>query len=293
MGTWGPAIFADDDAEDLRDAYRYILADAQSDSAATDAAMAAYGAAFDRLEATTPFWLALALIQWKWGRLDSRVRTAALRIIDDGIDLAKWADSPVRNKRAAALVKARATIASAPPAARPMPKPLPLQLPGWEFSEVVGYRMPNGRLVLLHHLDYRAWSTARAKAPVVSILNWFGADIPDEAEFDALTYINHGGGILAGHHLHCLAMPPGKSLRNEQFMRLGRSKPVTRGEATSAVDGLSGHEGLTLEIALNKVLHAYWRDPTIPPHLPKQLPDDPAEAQAVIQHWKERLSGTA
>ena len=160
MGTWGPAIFADDDAEDLRDEYRHILADAQSDGAATAAAVAEYGAAFDRLDATTPFWLALALIQWKLGRLDARVRTAALRIIDDGIDLAKWTDSPVRNKRAAALATARATIASPPPAARSMPKPLPLQLPGWEFSEVVGYRMPNGRLVLLHHLNYRASSAS-------------------------------------------------------------------------------------------------------------------------------------
>jgi hypothetical protein len=293
MGTWGPAIFADDDAEDLRAEYRYILADAQSDSAATDAAMAQYGAAVDRLEATTAFWLALALIQWKFGRLDSRVRTAALRIIDEGIDLAKWNDSPVRAMRAAALAKARQTISSPPPAAQPMPKPLPLQLPGWEFSEVAGYRMANGRLVLLHHLNYRAWSTARAKAPVVSILNWFGTSMPDEAELRALTYINHGGSILAGHHLHCLAMPPAKSLKNEQFVKLGRKKPVTRDEATSAVYGLGGHEGLTLEIALNKVLNAYWRDPTIPPHLPKQLPDDRAEAQAVIRYWNERMSGKA
>jgi len=30
-----------------------------------------------------------------------------------------------------------------------MPKPLPLQLPGWEFSEIVAYAMPNGRIVLL------------------------------------------------------------------------------------------------------------------------------------------------
>jgi hypothetical protein len=88
-------------------------------------------------------------------------------------------------------------------------------------------------------------------------------------------------------------MPPAKSLKNEQFVKLGRKKPVTRDEATSAVYGLGGHEGLTLEIALNKVLNAYWRDPTIPPHLPKQLPDDRAEAQAVIRYWNERMSGKA
>src|SRR5438105_255496 len=234
VGTWGPAIFADDDAEDLRAEYRYILGDAQSNSAATDAAMAQYGAAFDRLAETTAFWLALALIQWRLGRLDSRVRDAALCIIDEGIDLAKWEDSPLQKKRAAALAKARDSIASPPPAARPMPKPLPVQLPGWEFSEIVGYRMTNGRLVLLHHLNYRAWSAARAKAPVVSILNWFGATVPGAAELSGLTYINHDG-RLGGHHLLCLAMPPAKSLGNAQFVKLGRKKPVTRDEATSAI----------------------------------------------------------
>src|SRR5438105_2718121 len=138
MGTWGPGIFADDDAEDLRDEYRMILADAQSDAAAADAAARTYEASFERPEDTTAFWLALALIQWRLGRLDPRVRDTALRIIDDGLDLAKWDGSPIRNKRVAALKKARETIASAPPAAKPMPKPLPVQLPGWEFSEVVG-----------------------------------------------------------------------------------------------------------------------------------------------------------
>jgi len=140
MGTWGPAIFRDDDAEDLREEYRFILADAQSDAVATDEAAKEYDAGLDRLQDTTAFWLALALIQWRLGRLDDRVRAAALRIIDEGIDLAKWVGSPVRSKRAAALRKARATIASPPPPAKPMPKPLPLQLPGWEFSEIVGYR---------------------------------------------------------------------------------------------------------------------------------------------------------
>ncbi len=292
MGTWGASIFDDDDAADLRDEYRLILADTQSDSAATDEAVRDYGASFDGLGDTTAFWLALALIQWRMGRPDPRVRDAALRVIDEGIDLAKWNESPLRRKRAAALQKARATIASPPPAAKPMPQPLPLQLPGWEFSEIVAYAMPDGRIVLLHHLNYRAMSTARAKAPVVSILNWFESRLPEDRELQSLTYVNHNG-MVGGHHLLCLAMPPKKALRESQFTRLGRKKPVTRDEASSAVCGIGGHEGLTLDIALNKVLHSYWRDPTIPAHLPKDkdLPADRAEAHALYQYWNGRLGG--
>jgi len=74
-------------------------------------------------------------------------------------------------------------------------------------------------------------------------------------------------------------------------MRAGRKKPVTRAEATSAICGIGGHEGLTLDIALNKVLHAYWRDPTIPAHLPKDYPSDRAESRAAFHYWKGRLAG--
>ena len=289
MGAWGPAIFADDEAEDLRDEYRMILADAQSDAAATDAAMLRYEANLERPQDTTAFWLALALIQWRLGRLDPRVRETAFRIIDDMLDLAKWDASPLRSKRAMTLKKARETIASPPPPAKAMPKPLPLQLPGWEFSEIVGYRMPNGKLALLHCLNYRGWSTAGAKAPVVSTLNWLGTEMPDERQAGALTYINHDGLMVGGHHLLCLAMPPRKSLQAAQFVRPGYRKPVTRDEATSAVRGIGGHEGRTLDMELNRVLAPYWRDPTIPPHLPKTLPADRGEARRVLDYWNERV----
>src|SRR5688500_18299611 len=79
MGAWSPALFDDDDAADLRSDYRAYLADAQSDAAATDLAAANYGAAFDRPSETTAFWLALASIQWRMGRLDPRVKAVCLR----------------------------------------------------------------------------------------------------------------------------------------------------------------------------------------------------------------------
>src|SRR5207302_635898 len=139
MGVWGAALFADDDAADLRGDYRTYLADAQSDAGATDLAAREYDASLDRPGETTAFWLALASIQWRMGRLDPRVRAVCLTIIDNGIDLEKWAQSPHRRKREAVLAKLRAMILSPLPTAKPMLKPLPVQLPGWAFGEVVGY----------------------------------------------------------------------------------------------------------------------------------------------------------
>jgi hypothetical protein len=295
MGTWGPGLFADDAAADLRGDYRTYLADAQSDSGATDLAARDYGAAFDRPGETTAFWLALASIQWRMGRLDPRVKSACLTIIDSGIDLAKWAGSPHRGKRETVLAKLREMVSSPLPPAKPMPKPLPVQLPGWAFGEVVGYRMANGKYVLLHALDYRAGSMEGVRAPVVSILSWFSELLPDQETIDRLTYVNHDGYRIGGHHLVNLAMPRSRTLSAAQFDRPGWSKPVTRSEAASAVYGLSGHEDGNIDRTLTRVLWPYWQDATRPVHVPKEFPPDldPAEWTRIHEDWRRRLFGTA
>jgi len=296
MGTWGPALFDDDDAADLRSTYRGYLADAQSDAGATDLAITDYGANFDRPGETTAFWLALASIQWRMGRLDPRVKAVCLNIIDSGIDLEKWVRSPHRRKREAVLAKLRETILSPQPSpAKSMPKPLPVQLSGWAFGEVVGYRMGNGKYALLHVLGYRASSTSNVRAPVVSILNWLAESVPDQEDVDHLTYINHDGYLIGGHHLVCLAMPRKRALSATQFDRPGWSKPVTRDEASSAVYGLSGHEGGDIVKTLTRVLWPYWEDATRPVHVPKEFPSDldPAEQARTHAEWRRRLFGTA
>src|SRR5438132_11891503 len=203
MGAWGAALFADDDAADLRGDYRAYLADAQSDSGATDLAARDCGASLERPGETTAFWLALASIQWRMGRLDPRVKAVCLTIIDDGIDLEKWAGSPDRGKRATVLAQLRQMIASPLPSAKPMPKPLPVQLPGWEFGEVVGHRLENGKYALLHALNYRGWSTAAVRAPVVSILSWFSESVPGHESIGSLTYLHHHGHLTGHQHLVC------------------------------------------------------------------------------------------
>jgi len=264
MGVFGPGIFADDDALDVRDEYKHILADEQSDEKATDAIAQQYGASFEDPAATTGFWLGLALTQWKMGRLDARVREIALRIVDEGIDLKKWEGSPLASKRAAALRKARQQIASPQPACRAIPKPLPVQLPGWEFGEVIGVHTAD-RLALLHMIAYRRCTQYQVKAPVVSILNWTRPEMPSAAELEALTYINWRG-IQCGNHIYNLASPKRSPIRAERFLRLGVKKPVTRNEAMAAYGSLS--RGQSLDALLREVLQPYWDNPTLAPHNP-------------------------
>jgi hypothetical protein len=265
MGVFGSGIFADDDALDVRSDYKHFLAEAQSDEGATEAISRQYGASLDDLAATTAFWLALAWTQWKMGRLDPRVKAAALRIIDEDLDLKKWDGSPLRRKRAAALAQARQKIAAPQPAAKALPKPLAVQLPGWQFGEIIGVRVPSGKLALLHMIAYRSSSRYGVKAPGVSILNWVGAEVPTAEELAALTYINWRG-IQCGINLYCLASSKKSPLPTARFVHLGLSKPVTRGEAISAYGGLAKSE--TLDQLLADVLGPYWENPSLPAHHP-------------------------
>ena len=265
MGVFGTGIFSDDEALDVRSDYRLFLAEAQSDALATQAIAQDYGASLEHPGETTTFWLALAITQWKMGRLDDRVKTAALRIIDEDLDIRKWDGSPERRKRATALAQARARITSAQPPAKPLPKPLPTQLPGWKFGEVVGVRLGNGMLALLHMISYRFSSRYRVKAPVVSVLNWFKSAVPAAEDLAKLTYINWRG-RQRGNHLYILATRKSSPFEPKRFIHLGLSKPVTRSEATSPYVSLSQDE--TLDDLLNGILEPYWNDPALPPHHP-------------------------
>ena len=71
MGAWGPAIFSDDTACDIRSDYRELLEDGVGDAEATRRVIADYQH-LDQDEAHV-LWLALAAAQAALGRLDEAV----------------------------------------------------------------------------------------------------------------------------------------------------------------------------------------------------------------------------
>lgn len=295
MGTWGTKLFDDDDAVDLRMAYRTYLADAQNDAGATDLSAKSFSATLERPGDSTSFWLALGSIQWRMGRLDPRVKSTCLRIIDEGLDLAKWSDPKDRARREKVLAQLRATLLSPLPAAKPMPKPVPTQLPGWEQGEVVGRRLSNGKYALLHVLGYHVWSTFKVKAPKVSILGWFADAEPDAAALQGLTYINHNGRFGRRCHALSLATPARRSRSAGAFDRRGWFKPIEPQESISGVSGPAPDDDERhIDGYLIRILTPYWRDPTLPVHIPESLPGNctPEEQRKFRAEWNKRLSET-
>jgi len=86
MGSWGPGIFSDDLACDLREEFRELIAEGHSPEEATTKLRDAYTPDDDLGDRTT-FYLALAAVQWKAGRLLEPVGDNAFESYSKVLDL--------------------------------------------------------------------------------------------------------------------------------------------------------------------------------------------------------------
>ena len=140
MGTWGPAIFSDDAASDLRSDYKEILASGVSDEEALERVLTDYADDFVDADVGPGLRIALALTLHKVGRLPDEIRDRALAAIEAGSD-ERW-DSP-------ALIKARATALDAS-------KPVPDYAPwSWRLRRAVLRPLPVGLVTALGRLKNR------------------------------------------------------------------------------------------------------------------------------------------
>ncbi len=145
MGAWGTAIFSDDTAADVRDAFTDFVAEGLSASEATQRLVQESTEILEDEDDAVVFWLALAGTQWKLRRLLDDVRDRAVAIIDAGADLRRWEDhsrSEV-NQRKKHLAKLRELLLS--------PHPRPKKLKSFPKSST-DFRVGD---VAAYHLDER------------------------------------------------------------------------------------------------------------------------------------------
>jgi hypothetical protein len=172
---WGPAIFSDDVACDIRADYRELLEDGVPDGEAAAQVVDAYDHLGD--DEAHVLWLALAAAQAGLGRLDDSVRDKALSIIDDGVGLELWAEAGPTElaKRKAALVKLRDTLTGPQKRRSAVRKPwahVTDLVPG----DVLAFRLPDEKLALFRvaRLDPQRVGTA----PILRRLDWVKSELP-------------------------------------------------------------------------------------------------------------------
>ena len=184
MGAWGPGIFSDDTACDLRDDYREYLGEGLSGQQATARILEEYKSSLADPYDAAVVWLALAATQWKLGRLEPDTLVQALNVIDSGDGLTGWtAGTKDYAKRKAALDKLRTQITSPQPAAKKVRHQVKCEC-DWQIGEMVAYRLLSGHSIVFrvikHHTD------KGGTYPICELLDWVGQSFPSQDEWLAM-----------------------------------------------------------------------------------------------------------
>ena len=181
MGAWGTAIFADDVAGDVRDAYRQLVADGFTGPEATDQLLREWKEVLADEDDAPLFWLGLAATQWQYGRLEARVKARALKTIANGSSLGLWSEEGgerALRQRKAVLEKLAVRLRSPQPAPKRFRKPRKND-DSWVVGEVLAYRLRSRKIVLLHIVNPDQGSLAGP--PIFAVLDWIGNTPPDAA----------------------------------------------------------------------------------------------------------------
>ena len=113
MGTWGPGIFSNDTALDVRETYVGKLKMGATDEEALAYVQAELSDYLDDEEDAIDFWLCLSSILFDYGRLTDEVRNRALQIIETGDDF-RWEKYDLK-KRAKVLASLKEKLLSTQP----------------------------------------------------------------------------------------------------------------------------------------------------------------------------------
>jgi hypothetical protein len=202
MGAWGPAIFSDDTASDIREEYRSAISNGDSAQAAREKILRSHSPLKEDPDHAAIVWLALALSQWKLGRLEDCVREAAVKAIDSGAALAPWLGTASEKRRGAALAEARETLLGPQPASKTVRRRAE-SLIDWEVGQLVGYELKSGDGIVLH-----AQALSRDQGGPYTLfqcLDWRGRELPPDDDLQSLPYARPTQSYQSSLHPNFLA----------------------------------------------------------------------------------------
>lgn len=142
MGTWGTKLYQDDVTEDVRYAYTELLRKGKTGEEATQELIDTFRDELADTDDAPLFWFALADTQWNIGRLQDTVKENALKFIDDGEDLKRWATaSPSQySQRKAVLAELKDKLSSPQPPEKKISKRRTYRCQ-WNLGDVYAYRL--------------------------------------------------------------------------------------------------------------------------------------------------------
>lgn len=146
IGAWGPGLFSDDLACDVRGEFRDLIGEGLTVEEATRRILASYPSPEDDPDNGSVVLIALAVTQWKTGRLLDLIRDQAVAVIDAGADLDRW-DEDTAESRRRALARAREQLLSPQRAPVRIARQRKMTTPS-EAGDVLLYAHDSGRQVV-------------------------------------------------------------------------------------------------------------------------------------------------
>jgi len=200
MGIWGPAIMSNDIASDLRDEWKELLGDGVSPEKVSSLMIQAAidDGTFDNFEEEYCFWLSFALIQWKTGRLQPKVKQKALELLKAkeyvAYEKELWPGKADFKKRMGHLEKLLKTLESDQPKAKKIPKPY-RQTTILEAGDICTILLDSGFYVAFQIIGVEG---SRSEAPVAVLFNYLSKVKPSSSilanleiiKFESLSFFN-------------------------------------------------------------------------------------------------------
>lgn len=207
MGIWGVGIFTDDYTCDIRDTYSDYIKIGLSDDDALNMIIEEFKDDFGT-EYESRFWFALALTQWKKGRLVEFVRVKALQFLENNNDLVQWdtlGDQKSYFMRRKELEKLQTILKSPQPSKTIIRKPTVFHSP-WKVGDLLAFKIKRsdllkdekyiGKYVLIRvvkinrsPLSYRVKSQYYNDTIFFGLYGWMGDTIPNPDIVKHLKYI--------------------------------------------------------------------------------------------------------
>lgn len=142
MAAWGPKLYQDDIAEDVRSYYKEQLHYGKTGVEITQELLKQYEYLLEDMDDAPVFWFALADTQWSLGRLEDVVKEKALYHIREGNDIKRWkSESPKEAKiREKVLLELEQKLLSPQPEEKKVSK-YRLYHCEWKVGDVFAYQL--------------------------------------------------------------------------------------------------------------------------------------------------------
>ncbi len=142
MGTWGPGIYQNDVASDIKESFQSLREDGLAAEEIAKQLVEEYAAELADEDDACPAMLALADLLWRAGKPDDGIQSAALAMINSGAAMQAWRETPasLQRRRGQALTRLHEKLLSPPPQPKPCRKPS-VYVCTWQQNDVYAYRL--------------------------------------------------------------------------------------------------------------------------------------------------------